>query len=221
MSLNKAFQWIFKGYALIFLDFHLFSIDVIPDIIGYHLIAKGWRDLCDSGLTGLPQQRQRSTYFLARLFLVDSLLEQIWTTLDGGFFGIGNIWDVTVPETPPLFRFQPTAIASILLFLAGIWMMFQILTASRNIAEGEGKATVVRGLDRSIELLKKVYIPIGVGIVIMEQCMNPPELWWGNVIRGVQDLGALMYLCFQLMLVLQIVNLRKNLDCCQEMEAAE
>jgi len=41
------------------------------------------------------------------------------------------------------------------------------------------------------------------------------------VIHGLQELGSLLYFCFQLMLVLQIANLRKNLDCCRENEAVE
>lgn len=74
---------------------------------------------------------------------------------------------------------------------------------------------VVRTVDRCLELLKRVYVPIALAIIFMERCVHLPDTVWGNLVRGIQELGTLMYFCFQLMLVLQIANMRKNLDCCQ------
>lgn len=215
MTLNQAFKKIFLGYAFIFLDLNIL-IDIIPDILGYYWIAQGWTTLCGSGLTGLSKQRQGFVRNLIRALMIIHILTGTWRLFDGDSSTTGSFWDVTVPETPPVFHFELWAIASLLLFAAGIWLMKQILIASRNIAEFEGKAAVTRSLDRSIGVLEKVYLPVGVIIVLMEQCITLPEVWWGNVIHGIQELGTLMYFCFQLMLVLQIANLRKNLDCCSE-----
>ena len=220
MTMNKAFEKIFLGYALLFLDLNLFFIDVVPDILGYYWISQGVLALCDSGLSGLSETRQRETTLLIKGLLVLSIFGQIGVFFSAGNSGGGGFWDVTLPETPPLVHFDLLAIASLLIFAAGIWLMKQILTISRNMAEAEGKAQVVRGLDRSIDLLLKVYLPVGMIIAFMEQCISLPNVWWGNVIHGLQELGSLLYFCFQLMLVLQIANLRKNLDCCQEIEAA-
>ncbi len=221
MTMNKAFEKIFLGYAFLFLDLNLFFIDVVPDILGYYWIGQGVSTLCGSGLCGLSDKVQIRMGFLIKGLLALSIFSQIGVFLSGGNSGSGGFWDVTLPETPPLVHFDLPAIASLLIFAAGIWLMKQILTASRNMAEAEGKVQVVRGLDRSISLLLKVYLPVGMIIVLMEQCISLPNVWWGNVIHGLQELGSLLYFCFQLMLVLQIANLRKNLDCCQENEAVE
>ena len=221
MTMNKAFEKIFLGYAFLFLDLNFFFIDVVPDILGYYWIGQGVSALCGSGLSGLSETRQRKTMLLIKGLLVLSIFSQIGVFLNGGNSGSRSIWDVTLPETPPLVHFDLPAIASLLIFAAGIWLMKQILTMSRNMAEAEGKTQVVRGLDRSIGLLGKVYLPVGMIIVLMEQCISLPNVWWGNVIHGLQELGSLLYFCFQLMLVLQIANLRKNLDCCRENETVE
>ena len=220
MTINNAFRQIFRGYVLIFLNLNLFSIDLIPNILGYYWVAKGWKALCAGGLTGLSPLRQQGIHRLIQFFIVVSVGEQIWAVFNSGS-GAGGLWDVTLPETPPLFQFPPSAIASLLLFLAGLWIMTEILIASRNMALAEGKAIVVRGLERSLHLLITVYLPVGIFTALMEQCVNLPDLWWGNVIHGIQDLASLMYFSFQLMLVLQIANMRKNLDCCKEIEAEE
>ena len=221
MNLSYAFKQIFMGYAFIFVDVNIF-IDLIPDILGYWMIAKGWEEICDSGLTGFSETKQDRVHQTALILLIISIGEEIWRLMGGGISDSNTGWfDVSVPETPPLLEIRWTVILSLTIFFLGIWLMASILAASRNIAEGEGKTQVVRTADRCLSLLKRVYVPIALTILLMERCVNLPDTVWGNLLRGVQELGTLMYFCFQLMLVLQIANMRKNLDCCQETEAAE
>ncbi|MBR5000379.1 MAG: hypothetical protein IKY08_00295 [Firmicutes bacterium] len=215
MNLSYAFKRIFLGYAFIFVDLNIF-IDLIPDILGYWMIAKGWTELCDSGLTGFDRNRQNRGRQAVLILLIVSIGEEIWRLLGGGTTNVNKGWfDYYVPETPPLFEIRWTIVWALVIFFLGIWLMANILIASKQIAEGEGKSQVVRTVERCLELLKRVYVPIALAIIFMERCVRLPDTVCGNLIRGIQELGTLIYFCFQLMLVLQIANMRKNLDCCQ------
>lgn len=213
--LNQALEHIFIGYFLIFANIEIIRIDILPDVVGYYLICRGWDVLARC-------QGARALGYVERgwgcclLLGIASLVQMVVHFLSGGADAGFSIFDVELPTDPQLFQFRPAVLLSIALFLVGIYLMLLILRAAANLAESEDRHMLANTIGRYCCLLKWLYAPVCSVMIAVEACVSFPGNTWGNLAQGCLNLMSLIYFCFQLLLILQIANLRKNLRCCQE-----